>query len=525
MVLIYLPLTFLLQLVPLTVSSPLVDLSSGTFRGLTVNGTDRWLGIPYAQPPVGSLRFKAPLPISRPAEGIQDALQFSHACPQPPSTAPISEDCLYLNVWRPQKISSAAKLPVLVWIHGGAFNLGSASDPAYDGTRIVNRSMTIGKPIIMVTINYRVNTFGFLASSHVPLHDLNSGLQDQRVALKFVQENIAKFGGDPRKVTIWGQSAGAGSVEAQILYPAPQHLFRAAIMDSLTGPFKSSPPPSTYDEPGKPFDALLNATGCSAGSAAVACLQAVPSQTLVNISNSLIVSTLNHQLWQPTIAPGSFAPVRASAKIASGDFLHVPVIVGTNQNEGTSFSTTLFGLGLSGNAEDTAFERFVRASQIDESKITQDTLEEILGYYPANTKQLLFSTGDSLFDRAAAWYGDSMFLATRRRFTAAAARVQPVFTYFFTEFIPDDSPKLGAQALFGPVPASGVELDFANTMLDFYVNFVNDLNPGAPWPRYTPDSALVLQLGRNNITTILDNFRQNFTHFLNKPELLKEWEK
>ena len=88
----------LLKIFPLVVPSPLVNLSSGTFRGLTVNGTDRWLGIPYAQPPVGSLRFKAPLPISRPAEGIQDAFQLSHACPQPPTTAPISEDCLYLNV-------------------------------------------------------------------------------------------------------------------------------------------------------------------------------------------------------------------------------------------------------------------------------------------------------------------------------------------------------------------------------------------------------------------------------------------
>ncbi len=129
----------LLKIFPLVVSSPLVSLSSGTFRGLTVNGTDRWLGIPYAQPPVSSLRFKAPLPISRPAEGIQDAFQFSHACPQPPMTAPISEDCLYLNVrhviadlfirvhlcsaqvWRPQQTSSTARLPVLVWIHVRTF--------------------------------------------------------------------------------------------------------------------------------------------------------------------------------------------------------------------------------------------------------------------------------------------------------------------------------------------------------------------------------------------------------------------
>ncbi|KAN0113404.1 Alpha/Beta hydrolase fold [Russula decolorans] len=432
-----------LPFLPLVVSSALVTLSSGTFRGLAVNGTVRWLGIPYAQPPLGSLRFEVPIPISRPVEGIQDALNFSYACPQPLPTARFSEDCLYLNVWRPQQTSSTAKLPVLVWIHGGAYNIGTASDPTLDGTRIVTRSIAIGKPIILVTINYRVNTFGFLASSHVPLGNLNIGLQDQRAAFEFVQDNIAEFGGDREKVTVGGQSAGAGSVEAHILFPASRSLFRAAIMDSSTGPFKSSPPPSTYDEPGKPFNALLKATGCSANSTAVTCLKAVPSEILMNISNTFISSTLNHQLWQPTIAPGSFVHVRASAKIALGDFVHVPMIAGTNLNEGTSFSTSLFGLGLSGSAEVTAFEQFVKASNIDESKITQDTLDEIVHAYPANTEQLSFSTGDSLFDRAAAWYGDSMFLAPRRRFTAAAAKLQPVFTYFFTEFVPGDSPALG----------------------------------------------------------------------------------
>jgi len=148
----------------------------------------------------------------------------------------------------------------------------------------------------------------------------------------------------------------------------------------------------------------------------------------------------------------------------------------------------------------------VKASTIDESKITQDTLDEIVHAYPANTEQNPFSTGDSLFDRAAAWNGESMYLAPRRRFTAAAAKLQPVFTYSFTEFVPGDSPKLGGtcalrvlrsqclfsfflklsvvyhaselRLLFGPVPAPGVELEFANTMLDFYINFINDLNPG-----------------------------------------------
>ncbi|KAI0322533.1 Alpha/Beta hydrolase protein [Amylostereum chailletii] len=116
-------------------ANPEVILSTGTFRGLTTpNGTDRFLGVPYAQPPVGNLRFKAPVAITTPFPGIQDALQFGSACPQPPRTslgAPIGEDCLFLNVWRPINTTSDSKLPVLVWIHGGVYNTGASSDPEF----------------------------------------------------------------------------------------------------------------------------------------------------------------------------------------------------------------------------------------------------------------------------------------------------------------------------------------------------------------------------------------------------------
>ncbi|KAI0067181.1 alpha/beta-hydrolase [Artomyces pyxidatus] len=518
-------------------AAPQVKLNIGTFSGVTTNGTDRWLGIPYAQPPVGSLRFKAPVPIVTPFQGVQDALQFGNACPQPADPglgAPTAEDCLFLNVWRPQNTSTQAKLPVLVWIHGGVYNTGSVSTPRTTG--IVSRSVQTGKPLILVTINYRLNTFGFLASVHVPLADLNSGLQDQRAAFTFVQENIAKFGGDPTKVTIWGQSAGAGSVEAQILFPSARRLFRAAIMDSLTGPFKNSPPPSTFDQPGQPFDLILNATGCAAGPSAFTCLQQAPFEPLATFSNSKVSATLNHQFWEPTIAPGSFSPVRASVKIASGDFLHIPIIAGTNLNEGASFSSSLLGLNLTGTAQDAAFDQFVKASVIDQTKITGDVLDNIHSLYPANTPTLPFSTGDSLFDRASAWYGDNMFLAARRRFVASAAKFQPVFSYHFREFIPGNSPTFGVAhaselpLLFGPVPAADVELDFANTYLDFYISFVSDLNPGgkfvtAAWPQFKLASTTILQLMRNNITPIVDDFRVDMTDFENSAEVLNEWEK
>ncbi|KAJ3712185.1 alpha/beta-hydrolase [Lentinula raphanica] len=517
-------------------SSLEVTLTSGRFQGVsTDNGTEKWLGIPYAAPPVGELRFKAPTPFVKTINELQQASTFGNACPQPPGDlgAPMSEDCLFLNVWRPAGTTSEAKLPVLVWIHGGAYTNGAASEPQYDPTRIVTRSIDVGKPIVFVSINYRVNTFGFLASSLVAPEDLDAGLLDQRMAFEFVQDNIAAFGGDPSKVTIWGQSAGAGSVEAHLLFPAERSLFRAGIADSSTGPFKSSPPPSTYDKSGLPFDRLLKATGCTFGPEALSCLRSVPFETLLNISNAMIDGTLNSQLWQPTIGPaGSFADARASTKIQNKDFLHVPYLAGTNGNEGTTFSVSVEGLNLTGVAQDDAFVNFIGHLVIDNSTITRDVYNRILELFPANDPLLgaPFNTGDSLFDRAEAWYTDQMFLSARRLFFENAAPLQPMFAYYFREFIPGQDPTLGVfhaselLLLFGPVPTS-VETDFANQMLDFYLNFINDLNPGSPWPRYSTQSRQVMQLLRGNITAIPDTWDVDKTDFLLTQEVLNEFQK
>ena len=212
-----------------TVSPP-----AGTVCGLPLPapaGTKRavysYRGIPYAQPPVGDLRWTPPQPLP-PWTGTLQATSFGAICPQEDAPEPESEDCLFLNVWTPQSaVARNKRLPVMVYIHGGAFVYGYGSNPIYDGAYLAASG-----EVIVVTLNYRLGSLGFLAVPELNIRG-NFGIQDQRKALRWVAENIAAFGGDPRKVTIFGESAGAMSVGLHLFsIPQQRHRFRAAIMES-----------------------------------------------------------------------------------------------------------------------------------------------------------------------------------------------------------------------------------------------------------------------------------------------------
>lgn len=216
--------------------NPKVETLNGILEGTSKNGVNMFLGVAYARAPVGELRWKAPQPLKK-WKGVKSALTFGARAMQNKLYADmifrskqINEDCLYLNIWAPA-VSSAKKLPVLVYFHGGGFNAGDGSEPRYDGESMAK------KGIIMVTVNYRMGIFGFFAHSQLTKESKyhssgNYGLLDQNESLRWVKTNIEAFGGDPSKVTIAGQSAGSTSVSLQLASPLSKGLFRSAIGES-----------------------------------------------------------------------------------------------------------------------------------------------------------------------------------------------------------------------------------------------------------------------------------------------------
>jgi para-nitrobenzyl esterase len=298
-------------------AAPIATTDSGAVRGVAAGSINEFLGVPYAAPPTGNLRWRPPQP---PAgwHGVRGATQFAPSCPQPPSPfAPhgaFSEDCLYLNVYAPvRRNGDGDGRPVLVWIHGGGLTEEGSSN--YDGAKLA------ADGAVVVTINYRLGALGFLA--HPALASRpggpagNYGLMDQQAALRWVQDNIGRFGGNPDNVTVAGQSAGGLSVLAQLVSVGARGLFQKAIIES--GAFALNQQPlADAEAAGQAFAAQA---GCPDQTAA--CLRNLPVSALVSTPFTGI----------PGVVDGKILTAPIAAALAAGRFAHVPVLNGTNHDE------------------------------------------------------------------------------------------------------------------------------------------------------------------------------------------------
>jgi para-nitrobenzyl esterase len=272
-------------------SQPIVTIADGSLAGSTGNEVDVFRGIPFAAPPIGPLRWRVPQP-ERSWSGVRDATRKGNNCMQPsfpqtmaPLDGPSSEDCLYLNVWRPHGTASSARVPVLVWIHGGGFLNGGASAQVFDGTNFAQ------KGVILVSINYRLGRFGFFAHPALTRENKDGGLLcnygylDQIAALRWVKRNIGAFGGDPENVTLYGESAGGISVQMLMTTPLAHGLFRRAIVQSGGGRGSLLGDRSLgKDRPGVPSLETLGVRFAQkmgiTGSNALARLRALPAEEL-----------------------------------------------------------------------------------------------------------------------------------------------------------------------------------------------------------------------------------------------------
>lgn len=465
-----------------------VQLESGLIQGELVEGTtvQVFRGIPYAAPPVGDLRWREPTAVA-PWEGVRSATEFGNSCHQGPALAALinedlptrSEDCLYLNVWT-DAIGSETKQPVMVWIHGGGLTLGWGHQRGYDGTHLAEQG------VVLVSINYRLGALGFLA--HPLLNDEagvsgNYGLKDQIAALEWVQLNIQAFGGDPNNVTIFGESAGGTSVHALIASPRSRGLVHRGIAQS---PWVTS---SNYAHLHKDLPTVGSATENGRqwidthfdGIDSVAKLRALRAEDVFAAQEAGYAVAVT--------VDGDFMPRHAVDVYKRGEQLDVPVIAGTNTDEGTIFQ----GMLPFNTPED-----FSAAMQ----EQFGDHADMILDLYPAEDARSLFAAKTQLIT-------DTWFVQNTRNMLAGTAKVQILsngWQYHFSRRAPQ-SPVLGAfhgmeiGYVFGNLDpdASAEDRALSEAMTRYWVQFAKtgDANvEGLPaWPAYDPDSDHHLELG------------------------------
>jgi para-nitrobenzyl esterase len=485
--------------------APTVKTASGIVRGLTDGDADNFFGIPYAAPPVGEFRWRPPQPVVA-WQGERDATKFGANCAQggwgaAPGTIQkgSSEDCLFLNVWRPTNTKPGAKLPVMVWIHGGGFTGGSGADEGA-GNQFAKQG------VILLTINYRLGRLGHFAfpalSEEYPEEPKGSyAFMDQIAALKWVQQNIAEFGGDPKNVTIFGFSAGGVSIHSLLTIPSAQGLFQKAIGHSsggrdgvLTGrPINkdNADPyyPVSAETIGKNFAHKHGIEGTDAS--ALAKLRALKVEEIVD-GGQETDGQGGPRTYSGPILDGKFVTETAESAYKAGRYAHVPLMIGNNSAEiGGPFVNQ-------SKSKEELFSLFGKLA--DEAKTAYD---------PDGKKE--FAEVQTRFNTDKVW-------AEPARFTASifAKNGDPSYIFLFS-YVPTamkDRMKYGpghgtdisfafdnlGRGGFGPTPPPPTDVDkeVAKMMNAYWANFAKTGNPngtGLPdWPVYSPKKNLILEV-------------------------------
>ncbi len=469
-------LIFLLSMALLTnidseaqTKAPQVKVANGILQGVVeASGIHSFKGIPFAKPPVGDLRWKEPQPADN-WQGIRKADHFGPQAMQQYLYSDMifrsdgkSEDCLYLNVWAPAKITK--KLPVLVYFYGGGFNTGDGSEGRYDGESMAK------KGIVAITVNYRLGIFGFMAHPELtkesPHHSSgNYGLMDQHAALVWVKNNIAAFGGDPAQVTIAGESAGSMSVSAQMASPLSTGLFRGAIAESGALMGNLSPAPlATAEQSGVAFAAKVKATS-------LADLRKIPADSLLKwAARSRFGCTVD----------GYFLPEQPQAIFAAGKQMKVALLAGWNSAEGDFHS--ILGRGVAATPEN--YKAGIK-------KLYGDKAEEILTHYPGNSEEEVKASGNALAsDRFIA------FSTWKMVDLHARTQTKPVYRYWYDQ--PRPMLATDKEKPAGAVHSAEIEYAMGNlhynkvynwtpediktseVMHNYFANFIKTGNPNGP---------------------------------------------
>jgi para-nitrobenzyl esterase len=469
---------------PVYADSLTVKTAEGKVHGKTINDgkVKAFLGLPYAAAPVGELRWKAPQPPAK-WNGARDATKFGAHCAQNPVFADLvsldsgsSEDCLFLNVYAPAVVKAKSKLPVMFWIHGGGYAAGASSEPRHNGDFLPL------KGVVLVTINYRLGVFGFLATADLGREANgaagNYGLLDMVAALQWVKVNIGNFGGDPDNVTIFGESAGSFAVSTLMASSAARGLFQKGIGES-GGAFSDTLPTGTLEARERKDGEWVAGLGVKS----LAELRALPTEKLLDSSKGKWVGGF------PPVIDGKLLTEPVADTYAAGKQAHVPLLAGWNRDE-ASF-VAMHSLTVEG-WKSYAYGLF------------KERAAEFLELYPGDT--------DAQALRSAIDYGSDSFIAFGTWKWLEAHRKtgeSPVYRYHFelaalpSKFHPgsfafhsDD-----IEYVFGTLdtrPGETIRPEdrrLSEQMMGYWTNFAKTGDPNGPglpvWPRYSTDHSLI----------------------------------